>query len=323
VIGEAEMAGTRSDVMGVSIPTAGPRADIALLTDRRYTAAEAAADDWYLGNILADDRLLASALAARGLSSVRVDWADTLVDWGAFRAVVFRTTWDYYDRQQEFAAWLDRVAPMTRLINDAATVRWNLDKHYLADLAARGVPVVETRFRQRGEAAGLAGILAAEGWAEGVVKPAISGGARHTHRFDVRDAAVLEEPINQLLATEAFLVQPFEPDIVAHGEDTLVIVEGRFTHALTKRAKPGDFRVQDDHGGTVHPCTPSFEQIDLAERAMAVCDTLPAYGRVDMVRRADGGWAVMELELIEPELWLRRHPPAAERMAAAIAGRLG
>jgi hypothetical protein len=79
---------------------AGPRADIALLTDRRYTAAEAAAGDWYLGNILADDRLLAEALASRGLASVRLDWADSRVDWGAFRAVVFRTTWDYYDRQE-------------------------------------------------------------------------------------------------------------------------------------------------------------------------------------------------------------------------------
>ena len=102
---------------------AGPRADIALLTDRRYTASEAPAGDWYLSNILADDRLLAGALAARGLSSVRLDWADDRIDWGAFRAVVFRTTWDYYDRQGEFAAWLDRVGPVARLINDTATVR--------------------------------------------------------------------------------------------------------------------------------------------------------------------------------------------------------
>lgn len=301
---------------------AGPRADIALLTDRRYTASAAEPGDWYLGNILADDRLLADALSARGLSSVRLDWADERIDWGGFRAVVFRTTWDYYDRQAEFAAWLDRVAPVARLINDTATVRWNLDKHYLADLAARGVPIVPTRFLERGASADLAGILAAEGWKEGVVKPAISGGARHTHRFDARGADALEAPIESLLAAEAFLVQAFEPDIVSHGEDTLVIVGGRFTHALTKRAKPGDFRVQDDHGGTVHPCTPTAAQISLAEAAMAACEHPPAYGRVDLVRRTDGSWAVMELELIEPELWLRRHPPAAAAMADAIVARL-
>jgi glutathione synthase/RimK-type ligase-like ATP-grasp enzyme len=133
---------------------------------------------------------------------------------------------------------------------------------------------------------------------------------------------MLEGAINTLLAGEAFLVQPFEPDIIAHGEDTLVIVGGRFTHALTKRAKPGDFRVQDDHGGTVHPCTPTAAQVSLAEAAMAACESPPAYGRVDLVRRADGAWAVMELELIEPELWLRRHPPAATALADAIVERL-
>ncbi len=301
---------------------AGSRADIALLTDRRYTAPEAAPDDWYLGNILADDRLLAEGLALRGLSSVRLDWADDRVDWEAFRGVVFRTTWDYYDRQQEFAAWLDRVEPVARLINDARTVRWNLDKHYLSDLASRGIPVVPTRFLERGSRVPLAAVLEAEGWKEGVVKPAISGGARHTHRFDRESAAALDAPIGALLSDEAFLVQPFEPDIMAHGEDTLVIIDGHFTHALTKRAKPGDFRVQDDHGGTVHPCEPTAAQIALAERAMAACASPPAYGRVDMVRLADGGWAVMELELIEPELWLRRHPPAAAAMAAAIVARL-
>ena len=300
----------------------GPRADIALLTDHRYTAAEAAAGDWYLENILADDRLLIAELGARGLSSVRVDWADPHVDWRAFRAVVFRTTWDYYDRQGEFSRWLDRVEPLTSMVNDAPTVRWNLDKHYLADLASRGVPVVPTRFLERGAPAALAAVLESEGWAEGVVKPAVSGGARHTHRFDRHSAAALDGPIGALLADEAFLVQPFEPDIMSHGEDTLVIIDGHFTHALTKRAKPGDFRVQDDHGGTVHPCTPTAEQVEIAERAISACGDSPAYGRVDLVRRADGSWAVMELELIEPELWLRRHPPAAAAMAAAIAGRL-
>jgi glutathione synthase/RimK-type ligase-like ATP-grasp enzyme len=214
------------------------------------------------------------------------------------------------------------VEPLTRLVNNAAIVRWNLDKHYLADLARRGVPVVPTRFLERGARVSLAAVLEAEGWAEGVVKPAVSGGARHTHRFDHRSAAALDVPIGSLLADEAFLVQPFEPDIMAHGEDTLVIIDGHFTHALTKRAKPGDFRVQDDHGGTVHPCTPTAEQVDVAERAIAACGDAAAYGRVDLVRRTDGTWAVMELELIEPELWLRRHPPAAAAMAAAIDARL-
>ena len=113
--------------------------------------------------------------------------------------------------------------------------------------------------------------------------------------------------------------QPFVADIVATGEDTLVAIAGRVTHGVRKRAKPGDFRVQDDHGGTVHHLEPTPEQVALAERALAACGTMPAYGRVDMVRLGDGSLAVMELELVEPELWLRRHPPAAEALAAAVA----
>ena len=103
---------------------AGRTIDVALLTDRRYTAATAAADDWYLGNILADDGLLQDALTERGLSSVRVDWADSTLDWSAFHCAVFRTTWDYYERITEFRSWLDRVSPVTRLINPLATVTW-------------------------------------------------------------------------------------------------------------------------------------------------------------------------------------------------------
>lgn len=297
-------------------------ADVALLTDRRWTAAAADPDDWYFANILADDRLLSDALADRGLSSRRVDWSDPTVDWERHRALVFRTTWDYYDRQAEFAEWLAAVSPRCLLVNDAATVRWNVDKHYLADLAAAGVAVVPTVFLEPGSGIDLAAELAARGWGEGVVKPAVSGGARLTHRFDVRTAPDVARIVAPHLAAEAFLVQPFEPDVVVHGEDTLVMVGGRFTHALTKRARAGDFRVQDDHGGTVHPCDPEPAQIALAEAALAVRGRPPAYGRVDMVRRADGGWAVMELELVEPELWLRRHPPAAVALAGEIAARI-
>lgn len=301
---------------------ASPGADVALLTERRYAADSAAADDWYLANILRDDDLLIGALARQGLSAVRVDWARDDVDWSAFRTAVFRTTWDYFDRFAEFMAWLERVEPLTRLCNSAAIVRWNLDKHYLRDLAARGVPVVPSRFLERGESLSLAGLLGETGWSEAVIKPCVSGAARHTYRVNRATAAAVQRVIDPLLAEESFLLQPFVADVVTNGEDTLVAIAGRVTHGLRKRAKPGDFRVQDDHGGTVHPLEPSVEQVDFAERALAACDEVPAYGRVDLVRLDDGSLAVMELELVEPELWLRLHPPAAEAMATAIAARI-
>lgn len=295
-----------------------PAIDVALLTDRRYTASTAAEGDWYLGNILADDGLLQAALTRRGLTSRRVDWADPAVDWSRFGCAVFRTTWDYFERFAEFSVWLERAVSATRLCNCSPMVRWNMDKHYLADLERRGVPVVPSRFLERGSTQTVAAVLEETGWDEAVVKPCVSGAARHTYRVNRQTAAGQQPLISSLLEQEAMIVQPFQTDIVGTGEDTLMVFGGRYSHAVRKVAKAGDFRVQDDHGGTVHEYQPTAEQIALAERAVAACDPIPVYGRVDMVRDNSGRLAVMELELIEPELWLRYHPPAAESFAASL-----
>ncbi|MFO0824011.1 MAG: hypothetical protein U0792_13015 [Gemmataceae bacterium] len=139
-----------------------------------------------------------------------------------------------------------------------------------------------------------------------------------------RQTAGEHQPLLEtLLAQEAMLVQPFQDDVARTGEDTLMVFGGRYTHAVRKVAKPGDFRVQDDHGGTVHEYQPTQEQIELAERAVAACQPRPVYGRVDLIRDNNGRLAVMELELIEPELWLRFHPPAAEAFADGIVAFLG
>jgi glutathione synthase/RimK-type ligase-like ATP-grasp enzyme len=292
--------------------------DVALVTDPRYTALTAAEDDWYLANILEEDRLLREALEGLGITSTRVAWSDPEVDWRAFRLAVIRTTWDYFDRYPEFTAWLERVRHEVRLCNPYSTLRWNMDKHYLADLEARGVRIVRSRFIEAGSQVQLGELLAETGWHEAVLKPCVSGGARHTYRVSRENAAELQPVLDELTREEAMLLQPFEPSIMAVGEDTLMMFAGRYTHAIRKRAKPGDFRVQDDHGGTVEPYEPTPAQIALAEAAIAACDPVPTYGRVDMVLDGDGRDAVMELELVEPELWLRCFPPAAGTFAAAI-----
>jgi len=294
-------------------------ADIALLTDHRYTAQKASPGDWYMGNILHDDRLLQDALSAIGLTSVRIDWADPDVDWSRFRCAVFRTTWDYYERVSEFTNWLDRIEKQTRLCNDISLIRWNLDKHYLTDLATKEIPVVNSRFIESGSSITLHQLLDETGWEEAVLKPSVSGGAYHTFRVNRGNADMLQPTVHPLIADKSFLMQPFMDEIQLTGEDTLMIIDGRYTHAVRKVATAGDFRVQDDHGGTVHAYEPTHQQIDLAERAMVACPSPPAYGRVDMVRDQNGDWVVMELEIIEPELWLRHHPPAASYFAQAIA----
>jgi glutathione synthase/RimK-type ligase-like ATP-grasp enzyme len=296
--------------------------DVALVTERRYAAAEAAAGDWYLGNILREDRLLAEALAELGLSSVRVAWSDPECDWCGFRVTVLRTAWDYFDRFAEFCGWLERVERQTRLCNPPATLRWNMDKHYLADLEAAGVAIVPTRFVERGSPFAVQDYLDEFGWSEAVVKPCVSGGARHTYRATRENAAQVDALVRPVLAAEAMLVQPFVRSVLENGEDTLVAFDGRTTHAVRKTAKPGDFRVQDDHGGTVRRYEPSQAQVELAVQALGAVSPRPAYGRVDMVQLDDGRHAVMELELVEPELWMRLHEPSAKAFAAAIAAEL-
>ena len=300
---------------------------IALLTESRFAAPTAPRADWYLANILHEDHLLQAALRRRGIASERVDWAREDVDWSRFGGAVFRSTWDYSRRFGAFSAWLDRVAGRLPLCNPLAVVRWNIDKHYLADLKAAGIPVVPSRFLERGTDRPLAELLADSGWTEAVVKPCVSGGARHTYRVDRENAADLDPLLRELLQDEAFILQPFQRAVLSGGEDTLMVLGGRYSHAVRKLPQAGDFRVQDDHGGTVWRLRPDDAQVDLAERAMAACPLsgaglAPAYGRVDMVRGNDGAWAVMELELFEPELWLRQHPPSAELLADAIVGSL-
>jgi glutathione synthase/RimK-type ligase-like ATP-grasp enzyme len=296
--------------------------DVALLTEARFAASRAEGDG-YLANILLDDRLLGDALRALGLSSVRVDWNRSDVDWSTFRCAMFRTTWNYFTKFPDFVAWLARVEGQTRILNVPSIVRWNWDKHYFADLEAQGIPVVPSRYIERGEARTLGDLLEETGWEDAIVKPCVSGGAYHTYRIHRGNAAEVDAAVRGLLDDGALLLQPFQDDIVRTGEDTLMVLGGRYTHAVRKKAKAGDFRVQDDFGGTVHRLEPTLEQKELAERAMAACARgarpAPVYGRVDMVRGNDGRYTVMELELIEPELWLRYHPPAADVLAEAIA----
>jgi glutathione synthase/RimK-type ligase-like ATP-grasp enzyme len=263
-----------------------------------------------------------TGLEARGLRTRRVAWSNAEFDWKRARAAVFRSTWDYFDRFAEFSAWMDRVAGGLQFFNTPELVRWNVDKHYLRDLAGRGVNVPVTRFIERGQTTTLDEVMAANGWNEAILKPAVSGAARHTYRLNAANLEAHESVLRELLREESMMVQPFLGSVLTQGELSLMVIGGRCTHAVRKIAKPGDFRVQDDHGGTVHPHTPTTDEIAFAEAAVAACPQSPLYARVDAVRDESGELSMMELELVEPELFFRFHPPAADALAAAIAARL-
>lgn len=294
--------------------------EIALVTERRYEAA--AKQTPYTANIFEEDRLLQAALARRGIQTQRVDWSREDVDWSSYAAVVLRTPWDYFDRFDAFTRWLASLETHPCVLNELSTLRWNIDKHYLADLEAAGLPIVPTTFVERGAGTSLREAMAGLGTDAVVYKPVVSGAARATYRVRPGQAAEHAERFAALTLDRAMMVQPFMPSILEHGEVTVVAMQGKPTHALVKKAKVGDFRVQDDHGGTLHSHSPASDELALTEAALGVRGPVPVYGRVDMVRDDAGVARIMELELIEPELWLRLHPPAAELFAEGIAAAL-
>lgn len=294
--------------------------DVALLTCAELLPEKAG--DAYVANVHLEDGLVMAALRERGLTVERVDWAAAGFDWAAARCALFRTTWDYHLRFAEFSGWLDRVAGLTALVNPAATVRWNLDKRYLLDLDRAGIRVASTRVFARGDRADLAGLMASEGWDEAVFKPVVSGAARATHRVRREDAGRHQATLERCLAEEPMLVQRFVPGVVAAGEVSVIVLGGTPTHAVRKVPKAGDFRVQDDHGGTVHAHAPSADELEFAARCVAQCGHDLGYARVDMARDEAGRLNLMELELIEPELFFRFCPAAAGALADEVVARL-
>jgi hypothetical protein len=289
---------------------------IALITERRYLHPDVS--KVYNQNILEEDRLLKEAFLERGTEAERVAWDDPEVDWSRFELGIFRTTWNYFDHFSAFRNWLDNTRRQLKLVNEPTLIDWNLDKHYLLDLERAGVPIVPSLVMETGSGLRLAEMIQQIPGSEWILKPCISGAARHTYRFKEDQMAELEPILAELLQTEALLLQPFVETVLDQGEVSLLYFGGRYSHAVLKKAKAGDFRVQDDFGGTLHNWEAGLAEKKVAEAALAACPSLPVYARVDLLFQPDGLPMVSELELIEPEIWLRRKPEAARLFADSL-----
>ena len=266
-----------------------------------------------------DDVHLAESLRRLGVELTVCVWNDPDVDWSSFDAVLIRTTWDYFKLYPAFKVWLDQL-PIPS-INNVPLLRWNSDKRYLLELESLGVDIIPTRLARGNE---LAEALAPMRGKEVVVKPTVSGGAWHTLRGVVGERE-FEYAVTQLPAEFEYLVQPFVAEIVAAGEWSLLYFDGQYSHAILKRAARGDYRVQAMFGGSEEAIEPSAEIIASAERALRALAALGhadhAYVRVDGVV-AEGRFLLMELEMIEPYLFLAHRPDAAEQFAGNLRKRL-
>ena len=290
--------------------------DVTILTDKRYLNPEKATP--YTDNILLEDGLVRQALEQNGLRVNRMNWDDPDYDWESTKYVLFRSTWDYFDRYHEFKQWLKQIRFKTCLINSYKLIRWNMSKFYLRDLYMNGIPIPPTRFIHRNQDIQLSKIIGETGWSEFILKPAVAGAARHTYRFHADELEKMEPVFQKLLRNEDLLLQEFQFHILERGEIALMLFGNEYSHAVLKKAKPGDFRVQDDHGGTVSNHDADPEAIALAKKAFEACPEIPLYGRVDLMWDNQGQYCVSELEIVEPELWFRFHPEAAGLLAAQI-----
>ena len=290
--------------------------DITLLTCRAYYKPDKVTP--YIQNILLEQELLKSAFEAQGLKVDITYWDNPSYEWQKTRSILFRTIWDYFERFDEFWEWIEQVKTKTTLINSYELIKWNIDKHYLNDLKNNGIQVVPTCFVDRGNNIGLKEIANLNDWKHIVIKPAISASAFNTYKITNDEIEHNEKLFHELLQTHDMLVQPFISTISEFGEASLMVFDGKFTHAVLKKAKPGDFRVQDDFGGTVHDYKPTEEEIKFAEKVFQSCISMPIYGRVDIVWDTNKNLYLSELEIIEPELWIRNMPESGNKIAEAV-----
>lgn len=274
---------------------------------------------------------LLNALRTAGAQAEAVDWDDASIDWSAFDAVLPRSTWDYCERLPEFLAWTRRLAGRTRLLNPADVVAWNTDKHYLAALAEAGIAIVPSCFVEPGDAADAAWRAFLDAYpdsADVVVKPAVGAGSRDAQRHSRHsDAGAVAHLARLLQAGRSVLVQPYLDSVDADGETALVYLDGRFSHAIRKgpllrraAAATSDLFAAERISARDAPA----DERALAERVLAAMPFAGplAYARVDLVRGRNGAPCVLELELVEPSLFLDYGTGAADRLAEAILRRV-
>ncbi|HWA06517.1 MAG TPA: hypothetical protein VG961_08215 [Ignavibacteria bacterium] len=292
--------------------------DITLLTSSKYMTTEPG--DEFVDNILEEDRLLVAALEKRGLKVTRTYWDDPEFNWADTKCVLFRTPWDYFNRYDEFEPWLKKAGKVTKFINPLDVIYWNIDKHYMLDLEKAGINIPPTFFIEPGDKRSLTEITAELNWEEFILKPAISGGAWHTYRMNRENISEHESVFTELIMDRSMLVQEYQKSILSRGEVSYMVFGGKFTHAVLKKGKSEDFRVQENFGGTVQDYSPTREEIEFAQLVVEKAKPGIIYARVDVMKDNKSKLTLGELEVFEPALWLRKHPPAADLLADLIAG---
>jgi glutathione synthase/RimK-type ligase-like ATP-grasp enzyme len=279
---------------------------------------------WEIPNVdalFSDDHALIDSFTRRGVDASSVVWRDPAIDWNAFDVALIRSTWDYVDDRDGFISSLGRIdASRCRLFNPLDAVRWNSDKSYLLDLERWGVPTVPTYRASSLDPDAWTERAARDGWSGAVVKPVVGTGGAHVQRLTADQIPAALKSLAADQPGREFFIQPMIESVISEGEWSYAYFGGELSHTLLKRPAAGDYRAHGIYGGTVEAAAPDAQDILQAD---AIQKSLPfdlLYVRLDLVR-IDGRLSIMELELIEPILYLHLAPGGASKLVDATLAR--
>lgn len=276
----------------------------------------------YDSNTVNEDEILSSILNELGFENEIVAWSDSKINWSKYEILLIKSTWDYFDYYLEFLNWLGEIKALNiPVLNSIDTILWNSSKKYLSEIKNEGFPVVSGMELKKGTLVSFESILKeieSEIW---VVKPQVSGGSKNTLKIRRDQWEEYEDRIQTLVNQEDFLVQPFIKEVEEVGEYSLIFFNGQFSHAVLKTPAKGDFRVQHYFGGELKSVDPSEKMKASAKTYLEKFAPDSLYARVDGVE-IDGKFYLMELELIEPYLFLTSHEKAISNYKNALKTRL-
>ena len=276
-----------------------------------------------LENFYTYDKLLIEPMSKLGWDAEEISWRKENVDWNDYTAVIVRSTWDYQNDFKKFLNVLESINDSSaHLENDLELMKWNMNKNYLFDLETKGVKIVDTIWEKSFNSNNVHHYFSEFNSEEIIIKPNISANADNTFRLSKEKLIENMEKLEQIFSQREFMVQPFMKNIIDEGEYSLFFFNGEFSHCVLKKPKENDFRVQEEHGGKFRIVVRNQQQILIAESIINKLSTIPLYARADLVRNAQNEFVLMELELIEPSLYLNTDIQSPERFARAFDSRM-
>lgn len=262
------------------------------------------------------DELLIPPFAEQGYSVETVSWHNAAHDYTQYDAVIVRSPWDYQQYEAAFIQCLKRIEQQTTLMNSLPLMLWNLNKRYLKELAEAKVAALPTLWHKGLNLSSALNAFDVFECQEIVIKPCVSANADDTFRLTRERLLANQQALGECFHQRELMIQPFVTSVVEHGEVSLFYFAGELSHAILKQPKQGDFRVQEEHGGSLTSITPDAAMLANAEAALAAMPDDYLYARVDLLW-FDGQWRIIELELIEPSLYFNLDSKSPQRFVEA------